>query len=351
MIYYNADADIRLNLNSSDKVAWKLSDENVPYHQLMLYLPLSLIPLCIIGVIGNIILILLISRQKKLHTPSYILSANMALSDIIFLCFVSSHIFMTIVFNNAENIPRKMYKVICKLDYSAFATCIITSSQSLMAISIDRYFTVHRKSHKRSPFNNKKVLIITILLTWTIGLVLASSFKTAVHVNFRYPYLCDLQRMELTLQKIVVHRLIACLFAYPFPVLIMTLLYYKICRKIRKVSINCHLRAANKNRDNRCRQIYATKLMILTTILHMINALPFFLVWIMLIVTRLPYIHLLLTNRSYVLFILTFGFGMLTLNSVQNPIIFCTYNNSIRRGIRLLLRKKKFKRVAPLVKQ
>ncbi|XP_046753346.1 neuropeptide Y receptor type 2 [Diprion similis] len=126
----------------------------------------TMIPVVVVGLVGNISLMYVIIRTPTLHTTTNILIANMALADFgttlfcpwMFLCF---DLFQNYIFGSIG----------CHLDGLLSHALTLVAVFSLSAVSYDRVslivLSTSRKLSKRTTY----VLLCT---TWVAGLVVAA---------------------------------------------------------------------------------------------------------------------------------------------------------------------------------
>ena len=320
----------------NEAISNKTHDKIQFYLEASRYFVLIMIPIFIFGIVSNLLLLITINKCKRFNTPSYILSANMAISDIILLS--TALIFFVInsfwLFN-VTNSYFKYQKFLCRVNYFMLNASFTTSSQSLMAISIDRYLTITHLD-RPSPFINRKFLNITILLTWIIGLTVASPFMVITNVDNRVPFMCDLAYSDQLLMSI--YLLAAVTIGYPVPLTVVTILYYKVMRRIQSKIMRQEPNITVVHRRG-YRQINATKIMFIATFLFMSNSLPFSIIWLAIAIVGKSYIELLLSLSRFMFILISCTFGLGIMNALQNPIIFIVYNQSFRRAAFSMLRK------------
>ncbi|RDD36784.1 Atypical chemokine receptor 3 [Trichoplax sp. H2] len=307
------------------------------YHETSRYLAVFMIPIYIFGIGSNILSINTIYKCRRFHTPSYILSVNMATSDIMLL---SNAILFGItnsiwLFSQESGTTFRYQKILCKINLFMLSASYTTSSQSLMAISIDRYFTiVHLKS--RSPFTSRRFLIITIILTWVIGFTVASPFIVITNNNEKIPFMCDLIYDDRPFMQI--YLLVTVVIGYPIPLVVVATLYYKIIRRV-KSSIMANKNSVTVIHHSSHRQINATKIMFIATFLFMSNSIPFAIVWVTIAVIGKSYVEFLLSLSRLMFILISFAFGLGIMNALQNPIISLVFNQTFRRAVVENLRK------------
>lgn len=294
-----------------------------------------LLPIFTIGIVGNFLLITTIHKNKKFHTPSYILSVNMAISDIILLIFGITFLVFNIILIYGYSFDSLSHKAICQMNYAVLSSSFTTSSQSLMAISIDRYLTITAKSNSRSVFQNRIVLVSIIVYTWIIGTILAIPVFFVIEINPQFPYMCDIKSYDSLSNHIASNfRFFTAIIFYPVPLLTVSLLYYKVFKRIR-TSIMAHKELKNKICvwKNHSRQIDATKMMIIATVVFMIIALPMFIVLVHLSTSKTSMVDVILEGGLIAYILFTSSFLLAMINSIQNPLVFFIYNKTFRKAL------------------
>lgn len=297
-----------------------------------MFIYMIIVPVYIVGIIANVLLVMTIRRRKQFQTPSYILSANMAISDIIVLGFGSVFLTSNVVLSLQSNLQESSYKIICQLNYFLLTLSYITSSQSFMLISIDRYLTMNR-NRNRSLFQRKKILLAAMLLTWLIGLGMAWPMLYLARINPKFPFMCDLVPHGMDENySLSFYHLLAIAIAYPIPLITVSCLYYKIIRNI-KGSVMSFAFTSNVVFKRSYRQVHATKMMLIATILFMVNSMPIMIAWTVAVLTGKSYVELVLSYGRFVFILISTAFLVASFTAIQNPIIFLIYNKSLRKAM------------------
>ena len=291
------------------------------------------IPLSFMGIIGNVVLIITVFKRKQFHTPSYILSANMAVSDVIVLVFGSIFLIINIILSLNPDFIQSSYRTVCQVNYFVLNFSYTTSSQSFMAISIDRY-RIMTSVNGKSPFQKKKTLMIIVGITWLIGLTFAIPMLQISNINPRLPLMCDFQPYGTHLNGMLsIYHVASLLIAFIIPLLTVSILYFKIIRHISQTISTVQSNPGNKYNQSRKRQIRATKMMILATLLFMLNSLPIMAVWVVSVLIGKSYAELVLTYGQFLFIVISSAFFLASLTAIQNPFIFITYNKSLRAAM------------------
>lgn len=289
----------------------------------MVFYMISL-PISLIGIISNIILIVTVIKRKQFQTPSYILSANMAVSDVIVLVFGSIFLISNVVLSLNTEVEHLSRRIICQFNFMTMYFSFCTSSQSFMAISIDRYRII-TSINSKSPFHNKKILKITIGMTWLIGLAFAIPMLYISNINPRLPLMCDFQPYGAYQNRLLSLYHVAALFiTFIIPLITVLIMYYKIIRHISKSIANSRFNLGKNYDHSKQRQIRATKLMILATLLFMLNSLPIMVSWTVCMLTGKSYTELVLTYGQFIFILISSAFFIASLTAIQNPFAIIT---------------------------
>lgn len=132
----------------------------------------------LIAVLGNGLVIFVISKNRKMQTVTNIFIANLALADVIIGLFSTPFQFQPAL-HQRWDLPR----FLCKVAPSFKVLSVNVSVFTLAVISVDRYMAV------LYPFKagfSKKMAFLGIALIWIIGI--ASSFPEALYFSFEYVY-------------------------------------------------------------------------------------------------------------------------------------------------------------------
>ncbi|XP_045673587.1 5-hydroxytryptamine receptor 2C [Phyllostomus hastatus] len=143
--------------NTSDGGRFKFPDgvQNWPA------LPIVLIVILTIG--GNILVILAVSLEKKLHNATNYFLMSLAIADMLVGLLVMPLSLLTILYDYVWPLPRYLCPIWISLDV-LFSTASI---MHLCAISLDRYAAI-RNPVEHSRFNLRTKAIMKIAIVWAI---------------------------------------------------------------------------------------------------------------------------------------------------------------------------------------
>ncbi|XP_043927852.1 olfactory receptor 6N1-like [Protopterus annectens] len=120
-----------------------------------------------ITILGNMVLVLVVKLNPKLHTPMYYFICNLALLDI---CIPSVTVPKSISYLLYED--RSIKFEICLTQMSFYAALAVAESFCLTVMSYDRYQAICNPLMYPSVMNNKKCIELSIIC-WLGGIIIA----------------------------------------------------------------------------------------------------------------------------------------------------------------------------------
>ncbi|XP_039734208.1 5-hydroxytryptamine receptor 2C [Pteropus medius] len=144
--------------NTSDGGRFKFPDgvQNWP--------ALSIIIIIILTIGGNILVIMAVSLEKKLHNATNYFLMSLAIADMLVGLLVMPLSLLAILYDYVWPLPRYLCPVWISLDV-LFSTASI---MHLCAISLDRYVAI-RNPIEHSHFNSRTKAIMKIAIVWAIS--------------------------------------------------------------------------------------------------------------------------------------------------------------------------------------
>lgn len=191
--------------------------------------------LIFIGAIGNGLVCLAVARQPKMRTSRNLFIINLAISDLL-LCF------FTIPFSLVE-ISTKSWPygiAMCKLVLALEATSIFVSTLSITAIALDRYQVILHsmnpvdQSHRSSFPHIAKLLVI-----WMIGTLLALPLFLFRTVEVHNIGIKEIDPIKYCIEKWPIthgrfyYSVFSMLIQYFVPITIVSVVYTRLCIKLR----------------------------------------------------------------------------------------------------------------------
>lgn len=187
--------------------------------------------LILIGATGNGLVCLAVARKPQMRTARNVFIINLAISDLILCLF-------TMPFSLVE-ITLKFWplgELTCKLVAALQATSIYVSTISITAIAMDRYKVILYPTQENcKPLN----AVLTLTSIWLIALLLSTPlflYREVEHVNVSLPLLDSvdycLENWPYSYGR-PLYSMFSMLFQYVLPIVIVSVAYARICRKLR----------------------------------------------------------------------------------------------------------------------
>ncbi|XP_054604510.1 trace amine-associated receptor 1-like [Nothobranchius furzeri] len=170
--------------------------------------------LSVVTVCGNLLVIISITYFKQLHTPSNYLIISLAVAD--FLVGI-----MVFPLSMSFTLSSCLYyrDLFCKIRDSIDVILSTTSIFNLCCISVDRYYAVCQPLMYRTKINTH-VVGVMILMSWGVSVLVAIGFITAeIHQEK-----CG----ENCYFDVVLEKILAPVFSFYLPVIIMLYIYLRI---------------------------------------------------------------------------------------------------------------------------
>ena len=292
-------------------------------------LPILLIAM-IIGCAGNAFVCWIIRNKREFHTPTFYLMMNMAISDCIMLLASSIMLINDIALMTFKTTQFQIsFTLLCKLLPVLILTSYVSSSVTLAAISVERYWSVTARSQQGSLLNTRKKLQIIIIISWLLGFLITSPFFGIVTVPQRFPWICTIKNINIVFSS--AYFLTLTLIAYVLPAITVVTMYVKIILFLRH-SFNdkrqCKQQKYYANRKRHIRMVFM--FILLTGTFLLFSSFLFSLFLLMAFSGKGVDQHLVSQNpRSAILAEL--GFLLTVVSCLQNPILYFAFNPSFRQ--------------------
>ncbi|KAM7367579.1 hypothetical protein PAMP_013865 [Pampus punctatissimus] len=178
----------------------------------LLYIVIS--SLSVVTICGNLLVIISITYFKQLHTPTNSLILSLAVADLLVGVLVFP-------FSVEYSVSSCQYNedLFCKVRNSFDVTLSTASILNLCCISIDRYYAVCQPLAYRTKINIH-IVCIMILFSWSLSVLVAIGILIA-GLNLKK---CE----ERCFIDVLLPNILAPIFAFYVPVIIMLCIYLKI---------------------------------------------------------------------------------------------------------------------------
>nr|BDP38636.1 fluorescent sensor for enkephalin [synthetic construct] len=197
--------------------------------------------ICVVGLLGNILVMYGVVRYTKLKTATNIYIFNLALADALAtstLPFQSTKYLM-----NTWPFGELLCKVVIAIDYYNMFTSIFT----LTMMSVDRYIAVcHpvRALEFRTPIKAKIINVCIWILSSAVGVPIM--IMAVTRVTNQNTTVCMLKFPDPDWYWDTVTKICVFIFAFVVPVLVITICYGLMCYKIWrnfKGKLNVYIKA------------------------------------------------------------------------------------------------------------
>ena len=275
-----------------------------------------------IGLVENLITLIVLLKNKQLHTPANIFIMGLAMSDMLLCCF---------------NLPFQLYYqltetwpfggTLCRVIMSTYGVPIFVSSISILMIAIDRYILIVHPYRKRMT-NLTAVVMFVSLTLFTIFL----SVPIIVHTNYHvvdlpalriYKELCIEKWPDIRLRHAYSVTTVALQFFIPLTA--TSILYWRISTSLQQ--------RLNKKGERR-RNLKTNKILISIVILFSICWLPWSIVNLM-----VEFNQKLFSGRYFKLIDLLLKIFAMS-SACINPFLYGWLNDNLRKELKVFCVRK-----------
>ncbi|XP_060714383.1 neuromedin-U receptor 2 [Tachysurus vachellii] len=248
------------------------------------FLPVTLtyIFIFVTGVLGNLLTCTVITKHKKMRTPTNLYLFSLAISDLLVLLFGMP----LEIYDLWQNYPFPFGEIICCFKIFLFETVCFASVLNVMVLSIERYVAVVHPLKTRYAITNKHAQRV-IGGVWAVSLVCAIP-NTSLH-GLHYYYLpekvlesatCNLLKPQWIYNLVI--QVTTILF-YFIPMTVISVLYIVIGirlgreqrQKGRKLGKNCNADTSWKIQVESGRKRQITKMLSVVVLAFAICWAPF----------------------------------------------------------------------------
>ncbi|XP_044290542.1 growth hormone secretagogue receptor type 1 [Varanus komodoensis] len=187
--------------------------------------------LFVIGILGNLMTMLVVSKFRDMRTTTNLYLSSMAFSDLlIFLCMPLD------LFRLWQYQPWNFGNLLCKLFQFVSESCTYSTILNITALSVERYFAVCFPLWAKVVITKGKVKLV-ILVLWAVSFVSAGPIFVLVgveHENGTNPLdTNECRTTEYAIQSGLLTIMVWTSSVFFFlPVFCLTVLYSLIARKL-----------------------------------------------------------------------------------------------------------------------
>ncbi|XP_063715694.1 5-hydroxytryptamine receptor 1D-like isoform X3 [Symsagittifera roscoffensis] len=183
-----------------------------------------LIVISVVTSVGNGLVLYVLVRNKSLHSPSNLFIGSLACADLIIGAFVMPVASYYFVLNdNTWNLGLPVCQLWLSLDY--FATC--SSILNLMAMSLDRYFSIaHALSYRQ--YRNYRNFLAAIALIWTLSSIYTPPILLWHHIFNQGVRTIPPDKCDVEFATEMNFKVVSLLLSFILPFCTMCIVYLRI---------------------------------------------------------------------------------------------------------------------------
>jgi hypothetical protein len=175
---------------------------------------------------GNSLVLLALYLDKRLHSPSFYLIANMAIADLLLGLSVLPFSSVLELLNDRWIFGQSFCSAWLALD----VLCCTASIMALMAVSIDRYIGVTRPLNYSSIMTTRRTIYL-IIIVWTVSILtsvvplfgLTDQGQNSHHGSET----CEVNKNTF-------YTIFSSLISFYIPVIILLILYSRVYQEAKK---------------------------------------------------------------------------------------------------------------------
>nr|KAG5708638.1 hypothetical protein BaRGS_034855 [Batillaria attramentaria] len=180
----------------------------------------------VVGLVGNVFVILVILRHRHMRTLTNVFFVNLTVGDLMVVCIclpitLGNYIYKNWVYGS----------VMCKLTPFLQGTAVGVSVLSMMSISINRYFAIHKPLKAKIVFSRGKVGVMLVAI-WLVSIAAVSPFLIINSVtSFGLKGVFEMSACEEkwgSKEARQTYNLVIFCLLFVLPLLIMAVLYTRI---------------------------------------------------------------------------------------------------------------------------
>ncbi|RDD37892.1 Neuropeptide FF receptor 2 [Trichoplax sp. H2] len=321
--------EINHTINSSENNKYAFNR----FKLIRIVLPFIIFP-SIFVIIANCMICYAIIKKKELHTSTYYLMINRAISDCMIVIW-SSAIIILHYYLALTNTSTSFLAITCKIAMFSDVAAFTASTFTLAAISIERYHTVlPSKPLKTSFFNTPLKLRMMAGFSWIAGISMAWPLIILTNVDPKNAWICNVAYFGPSFN--ITYVMILFCISFLLPAILIAISYFKIIQFLYRKNIVHSDQQYSRIlafRHNRQRHLNTIKMLILVTLGFMSTCLPIFLAYIAVSFSRRSLTDYLIQFNQNETSLVQLGLIFIIISCLLNPIIYLYYNYTIRTTV------------------
>lgn len=268
----------------------------------------------IVGLLGNVLVITVISCYREMLTRTNIFLLNVAIADLGALLFCLPFVLTSILHQE-----WRLGNIFCHIQGFMNTFWLCASVFTLIGLSVHKYFSI--KKPARRIITTRRALIM-IIVSWIVaGLCAAVPFIGWNRIIFKpYSKFCAPAPSETTAQY--VHVIFLFFISYILPIVVVAYLYVRIFQ-----AVSTHRKLIRKTRVIDDRGILGQKRILVTICIVFVVSMLF---WTPFYCHSLLVLTVGVGTKSHHLLRFTYICGFLS--NACNPVIYFLRNPRFRRG-------------------
>lgn len=234
----------------------------------------------VVGIVGNILVTIVFTRHKRMRSVTNLFLVNLAIADlsVVSVCMpitLGSYVYRDWVYGD----------IMCKLTPFLQGTAVCVSVLSLLVISMNRYYGIHKPIKAKAMFSRNKVLV-TLALVWAEASVSCSPLLFVNRVKtYGIPGLLTRVCSEEWGNGVTgkqAFNVFLFLVMFALPVIVMTLAYARISGHLWTGDVLLKRRGSEVLKEQQTRVMrqrrQTVKMLIVLVLLFTISWLPYHIV-------------------------------------------------------------------------
>ena len=281
----------------------------------------------VLSLIGNILVLVVVKLNRRMHSVANYLICNMSISDLIITLLPMT--WEVVSLSHYPDGRWPMGAFMCSLTYLCVYISVASSILSLALISFDRFFAV---LFPLKQIITRKSLPFLLFVIWTVSFAFASpaiyAQRLASYDNVTY--CLEVWRPPFDLTESPKHyTIILFLCLYVAPLALMSVLYTMMALKLWRKNIpGNHTKQTDSQAMTRKKKVI--KILICVVLVFAICWFPVFFAQFLSFFTP----HYSQCPTAFPRWLQFFAFFMQYLGSAINPYIYFTFSNSFRTGFK-----------------
>ena len=290
---------------------------------------ISLYSLIIVAsLVGNSLIILVVTKTKRMHTFSNILISNMSVADLMVTVLPMFWEVIKLAKYNDGTWP--LGKFMCVFLHLFVYVSVAATAMSLMAISVDRFYLIARpQDYKLKPSHHRYVLLAIWFIAFLFGLPTVFVQKVVEDKSSGKHICVELWQSPFHREDSPkIYTTVLFTFLYMLPLTLMAILYSKLCYNLW-MRLNPDLISSNRRKKSIARKKRIVLMLIIIVLIFAIGWFPIFLLQF-LVYFNPHYIKCPLDIPDGLVFT---GFFLEYLSCALSPLVYFTFSSSYREGI------------------